>query len=185
MGKLSWPDGRCYEGEWKAGKMHGKGTYTTATGESRTGEWADGTWLAEAQADVSDDGAQSSPMSIEHTDVFDAVLAGDEQSQTLRLLISKDGNHILDKRDESKLKFTPFLRAVEEGHVGVMSVMYESKPDVLQQTTGGGDNAMYLAAEYGHVAAVNQLLEWDPKLLYSPDDVTDHTHVSVMSLTPQ
>ncbi|CEL97843.1 unnamed protein product [Vitrella brassicaformis CCMP3155] len=125
-GKLSWPDGRCYEGTWKAGKLY-KGTYTTATGESRNN-------LHLVGKDVSKDDA-SAKLHIEDTDIFDAVDAGfDADEESVRLLISKDGNHILDKRDESKLKLTPFLRAALRGLVGIMSVMYESKPDVLQQT---------------------------------------------------
>jgi len=49
-----------------------------------------------------------------------------------------------------------------------MSVMYKSKPDILQQTTTRpGWNAIHWAATNGHVAAVNKLLEWDPKLIDS------------------
>jgi len=46
-----------------------------------------------------------------------------------------------------------------------MKVMYESKLDVLQQTSGIGFNALHYAASKGHVAAVNQLLAWDLKLI--------------------
>jgi len=81
-------------------------------------------------------------------------------------LIKKHGPDILDKRDESGDKATPFLLAAEKDHVDIMSVMYESKPDVLQQTDHwNGCNAMHWAAWEGHVAAVNKLLEWDPKLI--------------------
>ncbi|CEM07005.1 unnamed protein product [Vitrella brassicaformis CCMP3155] len=62
--------------------------------------------------------------------------------------------------------WTPFIVAAAEGHVGVMSVMYESKPDVLQQTDNQlGNTALHRAAWSGRVAAVNKLMEWDPKLI--------------------
>ncbi|CEM38044.1 unnamed protein product [Vitrella brassicaformis CCMP3155] len=104
---------------------------------------------------------------IKHTDMFDAVKFADEQS--VRLLIKRDGKNILDKRDNNE--WTPFLKAAWEGHVGVMSAMYESKPDVLQQTETSpyGWNAMHYAAMKGHAAAVNKLLEWDPKLIDARD----------------
>ena len=37
-----------YDGEWKNGKQHGVGVYTSASGNSKKGEWADGrrvNWL--------------------------------------------------------------------------------------------------------------------------------------------
>ena len=36
------PDGREYEGEWKNGKPHGKGTYKLPNGSKYTGEWKEG-----------------------------------------------------------------------------------------------------------------------------------------------
>ncbi|CEM06999.1 unnamed protein product [Vitrella brassicaformis CCMP3155] len=102
------------------------------------------------------------PPQIKHTDIFEAVNAADPQN--VRLLIARDGKGILDKRDNNG--WTPFIKAATKGHVGVMSVIYESKPDVLQQTDETyGSNAMHKAALYGHVAAVNQLMAWDAKLL--------------------
>jgi len=66
---------------------------------------------------------------------------------------------------------TPFIVAAQRGHVGIMSVMYESRPDVLQQTdTKIGYTVMHYAVLNGRVAVVNQLLEWDPKLLDAPND---------------
>ena len=50
MPRFHWPDGRKYVGEWKDGKQHGVGTYVTAGGEERKGEWAEGRrmrWLEE------------------------------------------------------------------------------------------------------------------------------------------
>jgi len=41
-GAFKWPDGRKYEGQWKDGKQHGTGTYTTAKNETREGEWEEG-----------------------------------------------------------------------------------------------------------------------------------------------
>ena len=35
-------DGREYEGEWKNGKPHGKGTYKFPNGSKYTGEWKEG-----------------------------------------------------------------------------------------------------------------------------------------------
>jgi len=97
------------------------------------------------------------PSNAEHADIFEAVKARDEQS--VRLFIERDGKDILDKRDF--IGFTPFLHAAQSGHVGVMSVMYESKPDVLQQTDNGRGNALHqalLLSKPGDVVA--KLLEW-------------------------
>jgi len=117
------------------------------------------------------------PPQIKHTDIFEAVKAADEQS--VRLLIERDGKDILDKRERDKynFEFTPFLKAAQKGEVGVMSVMYASKPDVLQQTTVRGDTAIHRAAVRGHGAAVSRLLEWDPKLIDARDNLGEHTHV--------
>ncbi|CEL96958.1 unnamed protein product [Vitrella brassicaformis CCMP3155] len=106
----------------------------------------------------------SSPQpQIKYTDIFDAVKDGNEQSA--KMLIEKEGKDILDKRDDSSFKYTPFHRAALKGHVGIMLVMYESKPDVLQQTDEDGSNALHWAAEFGHFAVVNKLMEWDSKLI--------------------
>jgi len=99
---------------------------------------------------------------IKHNDIFKAVRDNDEES--VRLLIAKEGKDILDKRYGYAAR-TPFLLAAEEGHVGVMKVIHERKPDVLKQTDEYGENALHWAAEYGRLAAVNQLLSWDPKLI--------------------
>lgn len=65
LGKLTWPDGRIYEGEykddkkdgqgtfiwadnrkyiggWKEGRQHGQGKYITATGKVQVGIWVEG-----------------------------------------------------------------------------------------------------------------------------------------------
>jgi hypothetical protein len=36
------PDGRKYEGDWKNGKQHGVGIYTSASGKTKKGEWSEG-----------------------------------------------------------------------------------------------------------------------------------------------
>jgi len=36
--------GNKYVGEWKDGKIHGKGTYTFANGKKNVGQWKDGKW---------------------------------------------------------------------------------------------------------------------------------------------
>ncbi|CEL96908.1 unnamed protein product [Vitrella brassicaformis CCMP3155] len=127
---------------------------------------------------------------IKHADIFDAVRKGDEQS--VHLLIERDGKDILDKRDESEIlsKKTPFLLAAAEGHAGVMLVMYESKPDVLQQTDELGLTALHFAGQKGNVASVEQLLVWDPKLIGARSDygstpfmeAAREGHVDVMSV---
>jgi len=108
---------------------------------------------------------------IKHNDIFKAAEVGDVEA--VRALIAsdryKDGKSILDKRDESQYKNTPFLVAAEKGHVDVMSVIHEKKPDVLQQTDENRDNALHHAASNGRLAAVDQLLEWDPKLIDARD----------------
>jgi len=84
------------------------------------------------------------------------------------MFINKRGNEILNYSGKCKKNVfgrTPFLWAAFYGHVGIMSVMYKSKPDVLLQTNKTGETAMHLAAYHGHLAAVDQLLEWDPKLI--------------------
>ena len=43
---LDRPDGRKYEGEWKNGKQHGVGVYTSSSGKSKKGEWSEGIRLA-------------------------------------------------------------------------------------------------------------------------------------------
>jgi len=98
------------------------------------------------------------------SDIFEAVRANDVQSVAHLIDTEKE---ILDKREEGYFKLKPFIVAAKEGHVGVMSVIYCSKPDILQQTDVTGWNAMHIAAREGHAAAVKQLLEWDAKLLYS------------------
>ena len=49
-GTFTWTDGKSYTGEWLDGKQHGIGKYTSATGETRGGEWNKGErirWLDE------------------------------------------------------------------------------------------------------------------------------------------
>ncbi|CEM00699.1 unnamed protein product [Vitrella brassicaformis CCMP3155] len=60
---------------------------------------------------------------------------------------------------------TPFIVAAQKGHVGIMSMMYASKPDIGHTAMHYAAQNMHYAAEKGHVAAVNQLLDWDPKLI--------------------
>jgi hypothetical protein len=38
---FTWGDGRKYDGQYKDGKMHGKGVETTANGEKYDGDWKD------------------------------------------------------------------------------------------------------------------------------------------------
>eukprot|EP00026_Physarum_polycephalum_P003403 Phypoly_transcript_03414.p1 GENE.Phypoly_transcript_03414~~Phypoly_transcript_03414.p1 ORF type:complete len:520 (+),score=111.47 Phypoly_transcript_03414:218-1777(+) len=38
-GKYVYPDGSVYEGEWRGGKAHGRGTLLYSTGDRYTGEW--------------------------------------------------------------------------------------------------------------------------------------------------
>lgn len=42
QGVFNWPDGKKYDGQWKAGKQHGLGYYTSKSGETRRGRWVDG-----------------------------------------------------------------------------------------------------------------------------------------------
>lgn len=44
------PDGRKYEGEWVAGKQHGKGLYTNSKGETKEGEWVEGKKVKESSS---------------------------------------------------------------------------------------------------------------------------------------
>jgi len=98
----------------------------------------------------------------------DAARRGDEEAVTQ--LMNTHGVDFVERE--------LFLEAALQGHVGIMSVMYKSKPDVLLQTNKTGETAMHLAAYHGHLAAVDQLLEWDPKLIDARGAVTKHTHVS-------
>jgi len=41
-----WPDGRKYVGAWLNGKQDGVGTYTTAGGKQRMGQWKEGKRIA-------------------------------------------------------------------------------------------------------------------------------------------
>ena len=53
MGTFQWPNGRCYSGQWKQGKMDGEGTYTSEKGRVRVGVWKDGKrekWLEKETA---------------------------------------------------------------------------------------------------------------------------------------
>lgn len=46
---FTWPDGRKYDGNWKNGKQHGKGTYHSMKGEVKNGLWNEGKrdrWLS-------------------------------------------------------------------------------------------------------------------------------------------
>ena len=38
-GKIIWPDGAVYEGEWKDGQKHGRGKYTHVDGTVYDCEW--------------------------------------------------------------------------------------------------------------------------------------------------
>lgn len=38
-GKYVYPDGSVYEGEWRGGKAHGRGTLMYSTGDRYAGEW--------------------------------------------------------------------------------------------------------------------------------------------------
>jgi hypothetical protein len=40
-GELKWKDGGKYVGQFKGGKIHGKGTHTWANGDIYYGEWKD------------------------------------------------------------------------------------------------------------------------------------------------
>jgi hypothetical protein len=40
------PDGRKYDGEWKNGKQHGIGIYTSASQKTKKGEWSEGKRVA-------------------------------------------------------------------------------------------------------------------------------------------
>ena len=42
IGKLKFPDGSTYEGEWKNSKMHGKGVFTWSDGKVMEGTWNEG-----------------------------------------------------------------------------------------------------------------------------------------------
>lgn len=44
------PNGRKYEGEWKAGKQHGRGRVTNIKGEVKEFEWADGKKVRQEKA---------------------------------------------------------------------------------------------------------------------------------------
>lgn len=41
-GKFTWPDGRCYEGEYLDDKKHGSGKFTWPDGREYNGLWANG-----------------------------------------------------------------------------------------------------------------------------------------------
>lgn len=40
-GKFVWADGRTYNGQWREGKRHGRGVYTNARMEQKSGFWVD------------------------------------------------------------------------------------------------------------------------------------------------
>lgn len=49
-GTFYWPDGRKYVGYWKDGKQHGRGEYYLPNGDKKTGEWVEGKkikWIEE------------------------------------------------------------------------------------------------------------------------------------------
>ena len=41
MGSTSYLDEEKYEGDWRNGKYHGQGTFTSKDGEKFVGEWKD------------------------------------------------------------------------------------------------------------------------------------------------
>jgi hypothetical protein len=54
---MNRPDGRKYIGHWLNGKQHGKGTYVSAKGDSREGEWREGKrerWLSKSSKQYED-----------------------------------------------------------------------------------------------------------------------------------
>lgn len=38
-GRIEWPDGKFYEGDYKDDKKHGRGTFQWADGKKYDGEW--------------------------------------------------------------------------------------------------------------------------------------------------
>merc|ERR1719284_1596680 len=40
-GRFEWADGRCYDGEWRCGKRHGRGLHINTRNEKQFGVWAD------------------------------------------------------------------------------------------------------------------------------------------------
>lgn len=40
------PDGRKYDGQWLNGKQDGVGSYTTASGKTKQGQWKEGKRMA-------------------------------------------------------------------------------------------------------------------------------------------
>ncbi|CEM22044.1 unnamed protein product [Vitrella brassicaformis CCMP3155] len=99
------------------------------------------------------------PQTVKHSDIFEAVRANDIQSVAHLIDTEKE---ILDKRWSG---MTPFIVAAREGHVGIITVMYESKRDTPQQRDSRGWNALHWAAQENRVAVVKQLLKWDPSLI--------------------
>jgi len=99
---------------------------------------------------------------VKHLDIFGAVEAGDEGS--VDELLSRHSNEILERRGGSG-EDLPFLVAAREGHIGIMRIMHDKEPRVVQQTNGTGWSALHVAAIRDHVDVVNQLMEWDPKLI--------------------
>ncbi|CEL96941.1 unnamed protein product [Vitrella brassicaformis CCMP3155] len=104
-------------------------------------------------------------------EVVEALFKAAEKGEcaSVTQMIKTHGVAILDKRNDSGN--TPFLAALDE--VGAMQVMYDAYgPSILKQTDKLGRTAMHEAALLGKLAAVNQLLEWDPKLI-DARDITD------------
>ncbi|CEM00723.1 unnamed protein product [Vitrella brassicaformis CCMP3155] len=133
---------------------------------------------------------------IEHGDIFEAVQAGDLQS--VRAILNRDGKDVLaltdyksgfgffgevcDRGDDRNAlsgpcllisaQRTPFLAAAENGHLDVMSLMYEKKRDIVsQRVEPHGVTALLLAAKDGRIAVTEKLLEWDPKLIDTPAEM--------------
>lgn len=53
-GVYTYPDGRCYKGQWKNGKQHGEGLFISPEGIQRKGEWKLGKrmhWLDEINSE--------------------------------------------------------------------------------------------------------------------------------------
>jgi hypothetical protein len=44
-GKFEWPDGRVYEGQFREGKMHGRGRFKDTFGHISEGNWENGHFL--------------------------------------------------------------------------------------------------------------------------------------------
>merc|ERR1712007_186753 len=99
-GTFTWPDGRCFAGQWRDGKQDGEGIYTSRNDESRRGKWQAGKricWISDdaAETKLSARGAEAASGTKDDTNDHD-------EDATAGRLLRKNSSRTLLTRQHSR-----------------------------------------------------------------------------------